>query len=94
MGTKELIKEIQQLPVSKRLFVIEQTINSIRELELKDQLVKASESLLNDYGNDKELTALTDLDFENFYEARWYMAYQPWSNGWSWNKKDQAGNYS
>ena len=70
MGTKELIKEIQQLPVSKRLFVIEQTINSIRELELKDQLVKASESLLNDYRNDKELTALTDLDFENFYEAR------------------------
>jgi len=70
MGTKELIKEIQRLPINKRLFVIERTINSIREIELKDQLVKASESLLNDYRNDKELTALTDLDFESFYEAR------------------------
>ena len=70
MGTKELIKEIQRLPVSKRLFVIEQTINSIRELELKDQLGKASESLLNDYRNDKELTAFTNIDFESFYETR------------------------
>jgi len=70
MGTKELIKEIQQLPIRKRLLVIEKTINSIREYELNNQMSIASESLLSDYQNDKELTAFTNIDFDHFYETR------------------------
>lgn len=31
---------------------------------------KAAAALLGDYKNDQELTAFTNLDFENFYEAK------------------------
>jgi hypothetical protein len=41
-----------------------------RKQELKDQLTLAAESLMQDYSSDKELIAFTNLDFENFYEAR------------------------
>lgn len=30
----------------------------------------AANELYNDYANDKELTAFTTIDFENFYEAK------------------------
>jgi hypothetical protein len=70
MGTNELIKEIKRLPISTRLKIVEQTLKSIRESENKMQLEKASDALYEDYSTDKELTVLTELDFENFYEAR------------------------
>jgi predicted metallopeptidase len=70
MGTTEIIKEIKRLPVDKRLRIIEQTLKFIREAESKKQIEKAVGALSNDYSNDKELTALTSLDFEDFYEAR------------------------
>ena len=69
MGTTELIKEIKRLPIDKRLKIVEQTLKSIRESETK-QLEKASDALYTDDIADKELTALTGLDFEDFYEAR------------------------
>ncbi len=70
MGTTELLKEIKRLPIGKRLKIVEQTLKSIRETENKKQLEQASAALLADYTTDKELTAFTGLDFENFYEAR------------------------
>ncbi len=70
MGTKELIREIQRLPVGKRMLVIERTLKSIRESELKRKMEKAVETLLGDYRTDSELTAFTDIDFEKFYETR------------------------
>jgi len=70
MGTRELIKEIQRLPVSKRMLVIERTLKSIRESELNKKMVKAVDSLLSDYRSDTELTAFTNIDFDNFYEAK------------------------
>ncbi|MGV3589496.1 MAG: hypothetical protein ACO1OF_20985 [Adhaeribacter sp.] len=70
MGTTELLKEIKKLPIDKRLKIVEQTLKSIRESENKKQLEKASDALYEDYSTDKELTALTELDFEDFYEAR------------------------
>jgi hypothetical protein len=70
MGMTELIKEIKKLPIDKRLRIVEQTLKSIRESENKKQLEKASDALCEDYSTDKELTALTELDFEDFYEAR------------------------
>lgn len=33
-------------------------------------MVKAASLLLSDYKTDSELTALTKLDFEDFYEVR------------------------
>jgi hypothetical protein len=71
MRTLEIIKEIKNLPIQKRIFVIEKTIQSIRKLEETNQLRNAAEILYTDYLSDKELTVFTNLDFEHFYEARW-----------------------
>ena len=70
MRTIELIKEIQNLPIQKRIYVIEKTIQSIRKQEDSNQLKKAADMLYSDYLSDKELTLFTNLDFENFYETR------------------------
>jgi hypothetical protein len=70
MRTSELIREIRKLPLSKRIYVIEKAIHSIREQEEKKQMEKAVDLLLNDYKNDKELVDFTNLDFEDFYEAK------------------------
>ncbi|MFA6401657.1 MAG: hypothetical protein WCX31_08535 [Salinivirgaceae bacterium] len=70
MRTNELIKEIQRLPIQKRMFVIEKTIHSLRKDEENLQMKKAADFLYIDDVSDKELIAFTHLDFENFYEAR------------------------
>jgi hypothetical protein len=70
MRTNELIKEIKKMPIQKRIYLIEKTIHSIRENTDSDQMKKAAEKLLIDYKTDKELTAFTNLDFEDFYETR------------------------
>ncbi|MDR3694337.1 MAG: hypothetical protein P4L47_06860 [Mucilaginibacter sp.] len=70
VGTSEIITEINKLPVSQRLTLIELTIKKIRQEEKKQQLIASAEILYNDYINDPELTALTILDQEDFYEAK------------------------
>jgi len=70
MKTTEIIKEIQRLPIPKRIYVIEKAIRSIRKQEDKNQLKKAADELYDLYKSDKELTVLTDIDFEDFYETR------------------------
>ena len=70
MWTDEIIKEIQQLPLQKRIYVIEEIIRSIRRQSEKNQMEIAAESLYEDYSTDKNLTAFTDIDFENFYETK------------------------
>jgi hypothetical protein len=70
MKTDEIIKEIEKLPVEKRILVIEKSIHSLRLEENKNQMKKAANTLLTEYKIDKELTSFTDLDFENFYETR------------------------
>lgn len=70
MRTNELIKEIERLPVQKRMYVIEITIQLIRKNENELQMSVAAESLLNEYKTDKQLTAFTDLDLIDFYETR------------------------
>jgi len=70
MNTSDLIKEIQSLSIQKRIYVIEKTIHSIRKEEDANQLREAAEVLHSEYKTDKDLTAFTVLDFENFYEAR------------------------
>jgi len=70
MGTSEIITEINKLPVSQRLTLIELTIKNIREEEKKQRRTAAVEKLYDDYVNDPDLTAFTSLDFEDFYEAK------------------------
>ena len=77
MRTSEIIREIQNLPADKRIYVIEKSIHSLRENKDKSQLKKAAELLYSDYMEDKELTALSDIDLDTFYEAKWNLADQP-----------------
>jgi hypothetical protein len=70
MDTKDLIKEIKRLPLSKRFYVVEETIKSIKNEEISHQMELAANDLYEDYVNDKDLTAFTSLDFDNFYETR------------------------
>jgi hypothetical protein len=70
MQTIDLIQEIQRLPLTKRFYVVEETIKSIKKEELQYQMELAADELYEDYLNDKELTPFTSLDFENFYETR------------------------
>ena len=70
MRTTELIKEIKRLPLQKRIFIIQKTLHSIRQEEEMNQMKKAVDILLEDYKTDSELTAFTDIDYEEFYEVR------------------------
>jgi len=70
MQTKDLIQEIKRLPLTKRFYVVEETIKSIKKEEMQHQMELAVNELYEDYVNDKELTAFTSLDFENFYETK------------------------
>jgi len=70
METREIIRAIRKLPVSKRMLIVERTLKTIRESETRKRMVKAAESLFEDYKNNKELIAFTQLDFEGFYETK------------------------
>jgi hypothetical protein len=70
METKEIIKEIQKLPVAKRMLIVERTLKGIRESDTQNLMATAAESLAKYYKTDKELVAFTQLDQESFYEAR------------------------
>lgn len=70
MKTSELIKEIQRLPISQRIYVVEKAIHSIRQQDEANQMKDAADALLSDYVSDNNLTELTNLDFDEFYEAR------------------------
>lgn len=70
MQALEIIQEIQRLPISKRFYVVEETIKSIKKEEMSHQMELAANELYNDYATDKNLTAFTSLDFEQFYETK------------------------
>lgn len=69
MTTERIIRELDKLPLADKLLVIERTLKAIRTEQQKG-LKTAVDSLLDDYKNDKELTAFTELDNESFYETR------------------------
>jgi hypothetical protein len=69
MTPTNIIRELERLPLSDKLFVIEQTLKSIRT-EKERNLKTAVDNLYGDYKSDKELTIFTQLDKEPFYEAR------------------------
>ena len=70
MQTIDLIQEIQRLTLSQRFYVVEEILKSIKKEEVNYQMKLAADELYDDYINNKELTAFTSLDFENFYETK------------------------
>lgn len=78
MTNSEIIDQLKQLTTAERLAVIEAASQLIREdLSLSEanenakdeQLSQAAAALLADYQSDRELTALTSLDSEDFRHA-------------------------
>lgn len=70
METTEIINRIKRLSLQSKMEVLEKTIQSIKEDDLKRTLLIASEKMCDDYSNDKELTAFTNIDFDDFYETK------------------------
>ena len=70
METLEILKQVEQLPLEKRMLILERTLKSIREIEIKEKMNLAVKELQEEYKTNKDLTAFTDIDFENFYEPR------------------------
>jgi len=66
-----LLKEIDSLPLRYYSEVLD-FIGYIKEKKIKDYyaLEKAAEMAANEYINDKELTAFSIIDGENFHETR------------------------
>ncbi|RTQ51637.1 hypothetical protein EJV47_07505 [Hymenobacter gummosus] len=69
MTAASIIREIEALPLTEKLLVVERTLKSIRTNREK-ALKTAADSLYDDYKSDAELTVFTQLDAESFYEAR------------------------
>jgi len=70
MQANKILEEISKLPITKRLYVVEKTMNSIRIEEEKNEMERAAEILLPEYEENEELTIFTQIDFDDFYEAR------------------------
>lgn len=69
METTTIIKEIQKLPFSQKKEISEWLIKTLKQRETKSQMEIAAEELFVDYKTDNNLTAFTNLDIEDFYEA-------------------------
>ena len=70
MQTAVIIQEIKRLPIVQRVYIAEQTLQSIRMEERQSSMKAAADTMLKSYQTDENLTAFTLLDCENFYEAR------------------------
>jgi len=70
METLEIVRNVNRLPLSQQMFVVERIIHSIRQKEQQTSMAIAAERLYADYTTDDKLTAFTQLDCENFYETR------------------------
>ncbi len=70
MRTIDILKEINKLPLSERLYILEKTIQSLKGNEEQNQMMIASEALAEEYKTNKELTAFTNLDIEAFYKTK------------------------
>ena len=70
MTVTTILEEIHHLPIDKIIFIIEETIKSIKNNKLFLQMNHAANELYEEYKTNHELTAFTSLDMENFYEAK------------------------
>jgi len=69
MEALEIIDNINRLPLSQQMLIAERIIHSIRQRE-KSSMETAAERLYADYMTDENLTVFTQIDCDDFYEAR------------------------
>jgi hypothetical protein len=81
MTTTDMLKELKRLPMDQQLAFVEAALHLVRQ-ELaprarsttagtprsagRRQMAAAAKKLLSDYASDRELTAFTSLDAEDF----------------------------
>ena len=70
MSTSDILKEIHQLPLNERLFIIERALKELLLYNYQQQMTIAAETLENEYKTNADLTAFSNLDCEDFYETR------------------------
>ena len=70
MNTAEIMEEIIHLPLNKKFFVVEQTLNAIKKEEANKQMEMVVMEMRKEYQANKELTSFTSLDLESFYEPK------------------------
>ncbi len=79
MSVIEIERELKKMTNAERLFVIEIATQLVRGTlkdkpklslaEKRRQLKKSAEIMQSEYAHDKELTAMTALDGEEFHDA-------------------------
>jgi len=69
MKTQDIISEIKKLPIHLRRVIIREAISSVREDEGKDGLYKAAEDMAAEYSTNKDLTAFSEIDLNEFDET-------------------------
>jgi len=69
----QIMNLVKSLPLSEKLYIVELIFKDLREqtdkIEQEEKRKKIALLLLEDYQNDKELTAFTTLDNEPVYET-------------------------
>jgi hypothetical protein len=75
MNTAQLLNEIKAWPLGEKIRLIELISKQIREAVLQptiheDGMQEAASLLLQDYEQDQELTAFTELDGEDVDETK------------------------
>jgi hypothetical protein len=70
MSATEILEKMNQLSTTERLFVIEKALKSLIDSNLSEQMTLAAESMESEYKTNAELTSFSNLDFEDFYEAK------------------------
>lgn len=74
METKALLEQIDKLSIEDKMLVLEKTLKSIREKEIKEKMTRAVSEMEMEYRSNKELTVFTGIDFGpdlSGNEARW-----------------------
>ena len=70
MSTTEILNEIDRLPLNEKLSLLGKAIRDIMKHNYEQQMAMAAESLENEYKTNNDLTAFSNLDFEDFYEPK------------------------
>jgi hypothetical protein len=66
----QIIQLIKELPLNEQLQLMEETLKSIQQEQFNKNLMFAVEEMQEEYHSNKELTAFSALDLEEFYEAK------------------------
>ncbi len=71
MSVAEIETELKKMTNTERLFVIEIATKLVRRESStkKEKLKQSAEIMLSEYTDHKDLTNLTDLDGEDFFDA-------------------------